>query len=142
MIAAIRLLLFTGCRVGEILSLQWSNVHLDRRLLLLPDSKTGAKAVYLSEPAIRVLTEINRDPTSDYVLTRAHPEKPIISLRKPWVNLCSAANIKNLRLHDLRHSFASIGAADGLSLQMIGARLGHTPTNHYRAICASSSPAQ
>jgi integrase len=140
-IAAIRLLLFTGCRVGEILSLQWSHVHLDRRLLLLPDSKTGAKAVYLSEPAIRVLTGIKRDPTSDYVLAGAYHGKPIVSLRKPWVNICTAAKIDNLRLHDLRHSFASIGAADGLSLQMIGALLGHSqPTTTARYAHLAASP--
>ena len=140
-IAAIRLLLFTGCRVGEILSLQWSHVHLDRRLLLLPDSKTGAKAVYLSEPAIRVLTGIKRDPISDYVLAGTDPQKPIVSLRKPWVNICTAAKIDNLRLHDLRHSFASIGAADGLSLQMIGALLGHSqPTTTARYAHLAASP--
>ena len=140
-IAAIRLLLFTGCRVGEILSLQWEHVHLDRRLLLLPDSKTGAKAVYLSEPAIRVLTDIKRDPTNDYVITGTPPEKPIMSLRKPWMNICTAAKIHNLRLHDLRHSFASIGAADGLSLQMIGALLGHTqPTTTARYAHLAASP--
>ena len=100
-IAAIRLLLFTGCRVGEILSLQWSHIHLDRRLLLLPDSKTGAKAV----------------------------------------NICTAAKIHNLRLHDLRHSFASIGAADGVSLQKIGALLGHTqPTTTARYAHLAASP--
>ena len=101
-IAAIRLLLFIGCRVGEILSLQWSHVHLDRRLLLLPESKTGAKAVYLSEPAIRVLTDIKRDPTSNYVLTGMPPEKPIVSLHKPWVNLCTAAKIQNLSVRPER----------------------------------------
>jgi integrase len=103
-IAAIRLLLFTGCRVGEILSLQWSHVHLDRRLLLLSDSKTGAKAVYLSEPALQVLASVKRDPNSNYVLTGTSPGKPIVSLRKPWVNLCAAAKIQDLRLHDLRHN--------------------------------------
>jgi integrase len=139
-IAAIRLLLFTGCRVGEILSLQWSHVHLDRRLLLLPDSKTGAKAVYLSDTAIRVLTDIKRDPTSAYVLTGTPPDKPIVSLRKPWVNICTAAKIHNLRLHDLRHSFASIGAADGVSLQMIGALLDTQPTTTARYAHLAASP--
>lgn len=140
-IAAIRLLLFTGCRVGEILSLQWSHVHLDRRLLLLPDSKTGAKAVYLSEPAIQVLASVKRDPNSNYVLAGTSPGKPIVSLRKPWVNLCAAAKIQGLRLHDLRHSFASIGAADGLSLQMIGALLGHTqPSTTARYAHLAASP--
>ena len=61
-IAAIRLLLFTGCRVGEILGLQWTHVHLDRKLLLLPDSKTGAKAVYLSEAAVRCSLPSNGFP--------------------------------------------------------------------------------
>jgi integrase len=140
-IAAIRLLLLTGCRVGEILSLQWWHVHLDRRLLLLPDSKTGAKAVYLSEPAIQVLASVKRDPNSNYVLAGTSPGKPIVSLRKPWVNLCAAAKIQDLRLHDLRHSFASIGAADGLSLQMIGALLGHTqPSTTARYAHLAASP--
>src|SRR6266567_418908 len=120
-IAAIRLLLFTGCRVGEILSLRWTHVHLERRLLLLSDSKTGAKAVYLSDPAVQMLTAIERDPTSSYVLTGARPGQPVVSLRKTWLHLCAAAKLENVRLHDLRHSFASVGAAGGLSLQMIGA---------------------
>jgi site-specific recombinase XerD len=64
-----------------------------------------------------------------------------VSLRKPWVNLCAAANIQDLRLHDLRHSFASIGAADGLSLQMIGALLGHTqPSTTARYAHLAASP--
>jgi integrase len=125
-IAAIRLLLFTGCRVGEILSLEWSHVHLERKLLLLPDSKTGAKAVYLSDAAMEVLAAINRNPTSDFVLERTRPGKPILSLRKTWLLLCAAAKLNNVRLHDLRHSFASVGAAGELSLPMIGALLGHT----------------
>jgi integrase len=125
-VAAIRLLLFTGCRAGEILSLRWSDVHLERKLLLLPDSKTGAKAVYLSEAATQILAAIKRNPNSDYVLQGNSPGQPILSLRRPWLHLCAAAKLENLRLHDLRHSFASVGAAGGLSLQMIGALLGHT----------------
>ncbi len=125
-VAAIRLLLFTGCRVGEILSLRWSHVHLERKLLLLQDSKTGAKAVYLSEAAIQVLAAIKRNQNAEYVLEGNHPDQPILSLRKPWLHLCAAAKLENIRLHDLRHSFASLGAAGGLSLQMIGALLGHT----------------
>ena len=107
-IAAIRLLLFTGCRVGEILGLQWTHVHLDRKLLLLPDSKTGAKAVYLSEAAVKVLAAIKRIPDRNYVLAGTSPGKPILSLRRTWVHLCAAANLEHLRLHDLRHSFASV----------------------------------
>jgi len=139
-VAAIRLLLFTGCRVGEILGLQWSHVHLERKLLLLPDSKTGAKAVYLSEPATQVLSAIKREPNNNYVLAGTRPDKPILSLRKPWQHLCAAAKLEHVRLHDLRHSFASVGAAGGLSLQMIGALLGHTQpatTARYAHLAAS-----
>jgi len=139
-IAAIRLLLFTGCRVGEILGLKWSHVHLDRKLLLLPDSKTGAKAVYLSEHAIKVLAHIKPVPNNDHVLPGTLLGKPILSLRKPWLRLCAAAKLKNVRLHDLRHSFASVGAAGGLSLPIIGALLGHrqpTTTARYAHLAAS-----
>ena len=124
-IAAIRLLLFTGCRLGEILGLRWSYVHLDRKLLLLPDSKTGAKAVYLSDAAIQVLAGLERASGEDYVLPGERPGRPIVSLRKAWLRLCKAAQLHDLRLHDLRHSFASVGAAGGLSLPIIGALLGH-----------------
>jgi integrase len=88
-----------------------------------------------------VLTDIKRDPTSDYVLQGTPPDKPIVSLRKPWVNICTAAKIHNLRLHDLRHSFASIGAGGGVSLQKIGALLGHTqPTTTARYAHLAASP--
>jgi len=139
--AAIRLLLLTGCRVGEILNLQWSNVDLERRLLLLPDSKTGAKTVYLSAHARQLLTAISREPEHDYVLPGRLPKKPLLSLRKPWERLCKAAQIENVRLHDLRHSFASVGAAGGLSLPMIGALLGHSqPTTTARYAHLAASP--
>jgi integrase len=139
-VAAIRLLLFTGCRVGEILSLRWTHVHLERKLLLLPDSKTGAKAVYLSEAAKQVLGAIKRNPTGDYVLQGSRTDLPLLSLRKPWLHLCAAAKLENVRLHDLRHSFASVGAAGGLSLPIIGALLGHTQpatTARYAHLAAS-----
>jgi integrase len=140
-IAAIRLLLFTGCRVGEILSLQWSHMDIDRRLLLLPDSKTGAKPVYLSESAMQVLCALERVPSNPYVLPGTQPGKPLLSLRTPWERLCSMARIDGVRLHDLRHSFASVGAAGGLSLPMIGALLGHTqPTTTARYAHLAASP--
>jgi integrase len=140
-IAAIRLLLFTGCRVGEILNLQWTHVHLERKMLLLPDSKTGAKAVYLSEPAVDVLAAIEQVPGNNYVLAGTCTGQQILSVRKPWLHLCAAADLKNVRLHDLRHSFASVGAAGGLSLPIIGALLGHTqPTTTARYAHLAASP--
>ncbi len=128
-VAAIQLLLLTGCRLGEILELRWSHIDFERRLLMLPDSKTGAKRVYLSEPAFRVLLDIERVEGNPYVLPGKQSTEPLRSIRKPWEHLCEAAGLKNLRLHDLRHSFASVGAASGLSLPMIGALLGHSQPN-------------
>ena len=139
-IAAIRLLLFTGCRVGEILSLRWSQVDLERRRLLLPDSKTGAKTVYLSTAAVSVIKGLKRAKDNPYVLPGYRSGKPFLSIRRPWKRICAAANLQNLRLHDLRHSFASIGANGGLSLPMIGALLGHAQlatTARYAHLAAS-----
>ena len=114
-VAVIRMLLLTGCRLGEILELQWSHVDFERRLLLLPDSKTGAKTVYLSEPALQVLNGVQRVDGSPHVFPGKRPSEPLGSIRKPWEHFCKAARLENVRLHDLRHSFASVGAASGLS---------------------------
>jgi integrase len=140
-IAAVRLLLLTGCRMGEILSLRWEHVDIERRLLLLPDSKTGAKAVYLSEAAVQVLRAIDRKSGNPYVLPGRQAGRPLLTIRKPWQNLCTAAKLNDLRIHDLRHSFASVGAAGGLSLPMIGALLGHSQpatTARYAHLAASA----
>ena len=128
-VAAIQLLLLTGCRLGEVLELRWSDVDFERRFLILPDSKTGAKTVYLSEDALRLLRDIERVEESPYVFPGKRASDPLRSIRKPWEHLCKAARLENLRLHDLRHSFASIGAASGLSLPMIGALLDHSQPN-------------
>lgn len=140
-LAALRLLLLTGCRAGEILSLRWQHVDVERRLLLLPDSKTGAKSVFLSRPAIDLLRSIPRRQGSEYVFSGDRAGKPITSLRKTWGGLCATADIKNARLHDLRHSYASVGAAGGFSLPVIGALLGHSrPSTTARYAHLASSP--
>lgn len=140
-IAALRLLLLTGCRVGEVLSLRWQHVDIERRLLLLPDSKTGAKSVFLSKAAGDLISSIKRDPASEYLFTGDRPGKPIVSLRKTWERVCKAAKIDDIRLHDLRHSYASVGAAGGLSLPVIGALLGHSqPSTTARYAHLSASP--
>ena len=128
-IAAIRLLIFTGCRLGEILKLKWSQIDFERRMLIIPDSKTGAKTVYLSEDAVNVIKSISPVEGNSHVFPGKNPGEHIQTIRKPWENICKAAGVDNLRLHDLRHSFASVGAASGLSLPMIGALLGHSQPN-------------
>jgi len=128
-VAAIELLFLTGCRLGEVLNLRWSDIDFERRFLLLADSKTGAKTVYLSEAALRVVREIEPNQESPYLFPGKRASEPLRSVRKPWEHICKAAHLDNLRLHDLRHSFASVGAANGLSLPMIGALLGHSQPN-------------
>lgn len=125
-LAAIRLLMFTGCRRDEILTLKWSDVRLDKAMLSLPDSKTGSRAVYLSAPALEVISGLPRIAKNPYVIVGEKEGHHLVNLRKVWLRICKVARLKGVRIHDLRHSFASFGAQGGLSLQMIGKLLGHT----------------
>ena len=121
--SGIRLLLLTGCRLREILHLRWNEVDLERGLLNLPDSKTGRKTVYLSNAAIDVFENLPR--AGVFVVAGDDPKKPRADLKRPWKRISEHAGIADVRIHDLRHTFASIGAAQGLSLQVIGKLLGH-----------------
>ncbi|OWK28965.1 site-specific integrase [Sphingomonas mucosissima] len=122
-VAAIRLLLLTGCRAGEILNLEWQHVDFERGFLNLPDSKTGAKKVMLGAPALEVLSNLPR--VGRYVVPGADPKKPRSDLKRPWARIIAHAGLEGLRLHDLRHSFASVGAASGMGLPIVGKLLGH-----------------
>lgn len=123
-IAALRLLLFTGARLSEILHLRWEHVDVERGLLLLPDSKTGRKAITLNAPALAVLQSLER--MGPFVTPGANPDIPRADLKKPWTAVTEAASLSGLRIHDLRHSFASVGAGAGLCLPIVGKLLGHT----------------
>jgi integrase len=121
--AAVRLLLFTGCRLREILHLKWSQIDFDRQMLFLPDSKTGRKVVVLSNAAISILKSLER--IGNYVVVGDDLSKPRHDLHRPWKLIVSHAGLPGLRIHDLRHSFAAMGAGRGLSLQILGKLLGH-----------------
>lgn len=125
-VAAIRLLLFTGSRLGEILNLEWAHVDFERTMLFLPDSKTGKKVIYLSAPALNVLAEIPRLKNNPFVICGDKDRASLVNLQKPWGRIRKKAGLEDVRLHDLRHSFASVAASGGLSLPMIGKLLGHT----------------
>lgn len=127
-IAAIRLLLLTGARLGEILTLEWRYIDLQRGLISLPESKTGQKAVFLNEAAVELLRVLRRVPDNPHVIVGARPGGRLINLQKPWRRIRKLASIDDVRIHDLRHSFASIAAAHGASLQLIGRLLGHAST--------------
>jgi integrase len=125
-VAAIRLLLLTGARVGEILALQWQSVDLERQLLLLPDSKTGQKVIRLNAQAADILRQLPRLEGNPYVIVGRRHASPLINLQKPWRRIRHQAQLDDVRLHDLRHSFASVAAASKGSLPMIGRLLGHS----------------
>lgn len=126
-VGAIRLLMLTGCRLREILDLEWSHVDAERGLLFLPDSKTGRKTVVLSTAAQEVLTALPR--LGRFVIAGrdagTDDEKPRADLKKPWAAITKRAGLDGIRVHDLRHSFASVGAGSGLGLPVVGALLGH-----------------
>jgi integrase len=107
------------------LNLQWQHVDFERQCLRLPDSKTGAKVVYLNAPAATLLLELPRFPENPYVIVGAVKGAPLVGIDKIWRSIRKRAGLAGLRLHDLRHSFASVGAIGGLSLPIIGALLGH-----------------
>jgi integrase len=126
--AALRLLILTGARLREILHLKWEHVDLDRGLLLLPTTKTGKKAIVLNAPAVSVLGTIPR--VGSYVIAGQNAggekEKPRTDLNRPWALVSRRAGLEGVRIHDLRHTYASFGAGGGLGLPIIGRLLGHT----------------
>jgi integrase len=166
-VAAIRLLILTGCRLSEVLTLHWQDVDFEAVCLRLPDSKTGAKIVHLNAPALEVLAGIERRDGNPHVIVGGKPGAHLVNLEKPWRRIRQRATVSlwrrdekaaglvtrlyeklgreptyqecldaadfdlpaslaEVRLHDLRHSFASIAAGLGEGLPMIGKLLGHT----------------
>jgi integrase len=123
--AAIRLLILTGARTGEILGLRWEYVDLERGVLLLPDSKTGQKTIVLSYATLDLLATLPR--VGPYVLPGPSGNQPLRSIRGPYLAVLKRAGLK-ARPHDLRHTHASLGVAAGLSLQVVGKLLGHNST--------------
>lgn len=125
-ILAVRLLILTGCRLNEIMSLKWEYVEFTDKVLRLPDSKTGAKVVHLGQPAIELLKAAERIEDNPWVITGTLEGKRLSDLQPFWQRVRARAGLKDVRLHDLRHTFASIAVASGRGLPMIGKLLGHT----------------
>ena len=125
-INAIWLLMLTGCRLNEIMTLKWAYVDLDAKELRLPDSKTGAKTVHLGAAAIDRIKEIEKLEGNEFVIAGRMHGTRLTDLQHPWRRIRKTAGLDDVRLHDLRHSFASRGLIVGEGLPMIGKLLGHS----------------
>jgi integrase len=132
----VRLLLFTGARKGEIQNLEWSEVDFTHGMIALPRerSKTGERVITLGERSLTILTRRREvalqaplgSPDLKWVFPSQKLFGPLEGMQKAWQRVRRRADLIDVRLHDLRHSFASFAAADGASLLQIGKALGHT----------------
>jgi integrase len=125
-IACLRLLIFTGCRLSEILTLRWDQVDFQGQCLNVTETKTGPKVVHLGPPALEVLSCHEQIEDNPFVIVGHKPGSHLVNMQKPWRRIRKFADLDDVRIHDLRHTFASAGASAGLSLPIIGKMLGHT----------------
>jgi integrase len=124
-IAIIRLLTFTGARKSEITNLKWSEVDIQRSCLRLTDSKTGAKVIPHGPPALAILSRLKRTGHSEFVFPAGVPGRAFQGTERVWRSARIAAGLPEVRLHHLRHSFASVALIAGDSFPLIGKLLGH-----------------
>ena len=122
----IRLLMLTGCRLSEIQTLKWDYVDLDNGVFRLPDSKIGAKMVHIGGAAVGVLGKIERLDDNPWVINGRFANTHLQSPQRSWQRIRARADLDDVRIHDLRHTFASVAVSGGQSLPMIGKLLGHT----------------
>ncbi|MEM8974001.1 MAG: tyrosine-type recombinase/integrase [Pseudomonadota bacterium] len=132
--AAIKVLVLTGARRQEVLTLRWDSVDLKRGTLNLSESKTGKKSIVLSDAAIELLASLPRIDDNPYCFPGTKSGEPIYDCKRAWHWVREEAGLPDRRIHDLRHSLASFAAANNHSLPIIGALLGHrssAATNRY-----------
>lgn len=131
-VAIIRLLIFTGARRSEITGLRWEEVDFTRDVIRLPairhktGAATGTKEIVLTPPAKDILTALHHSQAAGFVFPAQFGKSHFQGLKQPWESIRAAAGLDDVRLHDLRHSFASVGISGGDSLPIIGALLGHS----------------
>ena len=124
-VAALRLLMLTGCRKEEILVLKWDDIDLKARELRLSDGKTAARTVSLAPEALQALEGISRLTGVPWVIGGKRAGTRMRKLDDAWLRIRATAKLEDVRIHDLRHSYASRALALGESLPMIGRLLGH-----------------
>jgi integrase len=123
-VAAFRLLILTGCRLGEIQTLQWS--YITDKGMELPDTKTGARRIPLPAAARAVLSALPRSLSNPFVIEGRLDCAHITDLQHPWRRIRARADLDDVRIHDLRHTYASNAVSSGMAIQMVGRLLGHS----------------
>jgi integrase len=123
--ALFRLLMLTGARRNEILTAKWEWVDLKKGLIALPDSKTGKRPLYLPPYAIEILSTLPRVKGNPYIIVGKNPGTHFIGVRKLWLKVLKLAKVKDVRLHDLRHTYAAQSIELGVPLFHVGKMLGH-----------------
>ena len=139
-LAAIRFLLLTGMRLGEVLTLKWEYIVEARSCIALPDSKTGAKEVPIGQAALKLLTKIPKVAGNPHVFTGRLDGRHIVGVPHVWDRVRERAKVPDVRLHDLRHSYAAVAVGGGAALPIVGAILGHASpitTSRYAHLAAS-----
>ena len=131
-IAALALLLYTGCRKSEVTQLRWSEVFLEEKYIYLKEDdqanrsiKTGNRTVPLNDDAINLLKSLKREKDNPYVFCGQKPRSHIVNITKAWQGIRSKLGVEDLRIHDLRHSFASFALKKGVDLYTVSKLLGH-----------------
>lgn len=139
----IRLLVYTGARLGEIINARWCDLDSDHKNLLVMESKTGRKVIPLSSHCRMILNSIKPIEGNPYILTGNGKNGRLGDIYRFWTKLLKMAEIEGLRIHDLRHNFASRGAKAGHSLYLIGSALGHSnPSTTQRYAHITETPLQ
>jgi integrase len=119
------LLLLTGCRYSEVAGLRWDEVQAESGLIMLKEGKTGARPVYVSEAARDVIAGVKRFDRATWVFPASRGNGHYQGTPKIWRLIAASAGLKGVRIHDLRHTFASTALAEGVSLELIAKLLGH-----------------
>lgn len=136
-ITILRLLMLTGARKGEIITLEWSEVDLERRTITKKDTKTGRRAMPISQPVVDILSGLERQLGSPFVFPAARGQSHFQGLTKEWLQIRKRAGLEDVRIHDLRHTFASVSIMNGVPIAVLSKLLGHasiTTTERYAHI--------
>jgi integrase len=120
-----KILMMTGARRSEIFEAEWSWLDVERRCLVLPDSKTGTKIVTLPGAAMELLAQVPRLNNCPWIFPSIKTDRPFVNFHVQWKLVLRRAGVGHWRLHDLRHGFASTAVSAGASLYAVGRQLGH-----------------